>query len=192
MPGSKFLRIFAATNSKSTALKRYLLIHTRYLESNQSNNFFLPVCMCWKHTFPKEGFLIPGDILTDSFRWLMTLAALVSLASKLRHPKRSGFSVGGEWCPQYDPQGRVNCFWKCSPPSPKVITLKGNCCKNSLMKQEVIIPDQVYSVLYKRHGAGKQTQVRSCAGLFLSGKSVKTAINNACSVSVCSTLVSLP
>lgn len=60
------------------------------------------------------------------------------------------------------------------------------------MKQEAIISNQVYSVLYKQHEAGKQIQVRSCAGFFLSDKSVKTAVNNACSVSVCSTPVSLP
>lgn len=38
------------------------------------------------------------------------------------------------------------------------------------MKQEAIISDQVYSVLYKQHEAGKQIQVRPCAGLFLSDK----------------------
>lgn len=59
------------------------------------------------------------------------------------------------------------------------------------MKQEAIISDQVYSVLYKQHEAGKQIQVRSGAGLFLSDKSVKTAANNVCSVLVCSAPVSL-
>ena len=51
---------------------------------------------------------------------------------------------------------RAHCFWKHTPPSPKVVTPKGNRSKNSLMKLEAIIFHGVYGVLQEQHGAGKR------------------------------------
>lgn len=120
--------------------------------------FFFPYvvwCYMLKTYLSQGGFFNPKR----HFDWQLQVtdgsgsAGFFSIQTETS--KKKCFFCWWRMVPPVWPTGRANCFWKCTPPSPKVITMKGNCCKNSLMKQEAIISEQVYSVLYKLHEAGK-------------------------------------